>query len=81
MSRTLDTLLRPSLLAMAIALSAPLASTPLIAAEQASSMHQIIDIRLPSGERGKVTTASREDANELSRLLRRLGDDAKRSVV
>ena len=41
----------------------------------------IIDIRLPSGERGKVTTASREDANELSRLLRRLGDDAKRSVV
>ena len=52
-----------------------------LAAEQASSMHQIIDIRLPSGERGKVTTASREDANELSRLLRRLGDDAKRSVV
>ena len=38
MSRTLDTLLRPSLLAMAIALSAPLASTPLIAAEQASSV-------------------------------------------
>ena len=34
MSRTLDTLLRPSLLAMAIALSAPLASSPLIAAEQ-----------------------------------------------
>lgn len=38
MSRTLDTLLRPSLLAMAIALSAPLASSPLIAAEQASSV-------------------------------------------
>lgn len=38
MSRTLDTLLRPSLLAMAIALSAPLASTALIAAEQASSV-------------------------------------------
>ena len=38
MSRSLDTLLRPSLLAMAIALSAPLASTSLIAAEQASSV-------------------------------------------
>ncbi|SDV10892.1 TonB-dependent siderophore receptor [Pseudomonas mucidolens] len=38
MSRTLDTLLRPSLLAVAIALSAPLASTQLIAAEQASSV-------------------------------------------
>ena len=38
MSRTLDTLLRPSLLAVAIALSAPLASTALIAAEQASSV-------------------------------------------
>ncbi|TVT92942.1 TonB-dependent siderophore receptor [Pseudomonas sp. RGB] len=38
MSRTLDTLLRPSLLAVAIALSAPLASTTLIAAEQASSV-------------------------------------------
>ena len=38
MSRTLETLLRPSLLAVAIALSAPLASTPLIAAEQASSV-------------------------------------------
>lgn len=38
MSRTLDTLLRPSLLAVAIALSAPLASSPLIAAEQASSV-------------------------------------------
>ncbi|AZD51227.1 TonB-dependent siderophore receptor [Pseudomonas chlororaphis] len=35
MSRSLDTLLRPSLLAVAIALCAPLASTPLIAAEQA----------------------------------------------
>ncbi|MGR3889494.1 TonB-dependent siderophore receptor [Pseudomonas sp. 1152_12] len=38
MSRTLETLLRPSLLAVAIALSAPLASTALIAAEQASSV-------------------------------------------
>lgn len=38
MSRTLDTLLRPSLLAVAIALSAPLASTMLIAAEQASNV-------------------------------------------
>ncbi|MGY4660607.1 iron complex outermembrane receptor protein [Pseudomonas chlororaphis] len=38
MSRSLDTLLRPSLLAVAIALCAPLASTPLIAAEQASSV-------------------------------------------
>ncbi|QHG26059.1 TonB-dependent siderophore receptor [Pseudomonas sp. DTU12.1] len=38
MSRMLDTLLRPSLLAVAIALSAPLASTALIAAEQASSV-------------------------------------------
>jgi len=38
MSRTLDTLLRPSLLAVAIALSAPLVSTALIAAEQASSV-------------------------------------------
>lgn len=32
MSRTLDTFLRPSLLAVAIALGAPLASTTLIAA-------------------------------------------------
>ena len=39
MSRSLDTLLRPSLLAFAIALCAPLASTQLIAAEQASSVH------------------------------------------
>lgn len=38
MSRTLDTLLRPSLLAVAIALSAPLASPSLFAAEQASSV-------------------------------------------
>ncbi|CAI8710525.1 iron complex outermembrane recepter protein [Pseudomonas sp. IT-P12] len=38
MSRTLDTLLRPSLLAVAIALCAPLASSQLIAAEQASSV-------------------------------------------
>jgi len=38
MSRSLDTLLRPSLLAVAIALSAPLLSSPLLAAEQASSV-------------------------------------------
>ncbi|MDF3239655.1 TonB-dependent siderophore receptor [Pseudomonas veronii] len=38
MSRTLDTLLRPSLLAVAIALSTPLTSSVLIAAEQASSV-------------------------------------------
>ena len=38
MSRTLDTLLRPSLLALAIALGAPLASPWLNAAEQASSV-------------------------------------------
>jgi len=38
MSRTFDTVLRPSLLAVAIALSAPLASSPLLAAEQASSV-------------------------------------------
>ena len=38
MSRTLDTLLRPSLLALAIALGTPLTSTALAAAEQASSM-------------------------------------------
>lgn len=38
MSRSLDTVLRPRLLAVAIALCAPLASNPLIAAEQASSV-------------------------------------------
>ncbi|VVP25967.1 TonB-dependent siderophore receptor [Pseudomonas fluorescens] len=38
MSRSLDTLLRPSLLAVAIALSSPLVSSQLIAAEQASSV-------------------------------------------
>ncbi|KAA0978415.1 TonB-dependent siderophore receptor [Pseudomonas sp. ANT_H12B] len=38
MSRSLDTLLRPSLLAVAIALCAPLASSQLVAAEQASSV-------------------------------------------
>lgn len=38
MSRSLDTLLRPSLLAVAIALCAPLASSQLMAAEQASSV-------------------------------------------
>ncbi len=37
MSRTLQTLLRPSLLAVAVALAAPLASTQLMAASQASS--------------------------------------------
>ncbi|MDR8367384.1 TonB-dependent siderophore receptor [Pseudomonas sp. JL3] len=38
MSRSLDTVFRPRLLAVAIALCAPLASNPLIAAEQASSV-------------------------------------------
>ncbi|WP_426205674.1 TonB-dependent siderophore receptor [Pseudomonas sp. TWP3-1] len=38
MSRSLDTLLRPSLLAVAIAFSTPLVSSQLIAAEQASSV-------------------------------------------
>jgi iron complex outermembrane receptor protein len=38
MSRTLNTLMRPSLLALAIALTVPLANTPLMAAEQASSV-------------------------------------------
>ncbi|MBK5353769.1 TonB-dependent siderophore receptor [Pseudomonas sp. TH41] len=38
MSRSLDTLLRPSLLAVAIACCTPLASTQLIAAEQASTV-------------------------------------------
>ncbi|MET0848458.1 MAG: TonB-dependent siderophore receptor [Pseudomonas sp.] len=38
MSRSLDTLLRPGLLALAIALCSPLASSQLIAAEQASSV-------------------------------------------
>jgi iron complex outermembrane receptor protein len=38
MSRSLDTVLRPSLLAIAIALCAPLASSQLMAAEQASSV-------------------------------------------
>ncbi|MGX1182415.1 iron complex outermembrane receptor protein [Pseudomonas sp. F-14 TE3623] len=38
MPRSLDTVLRPRLLAVAIALCAPLASGPLIAAEQASSV-------------------------------------------
>ena len=46
MSRTLDTFLRPSLLAVAIALGAPLASTTLIAAEQASSARSY---NLPAG--------------------------------
>ncbi|WP_434571344.1 TonB-dependent siderophore receptor [Pseudomonas sp. Z3-8] len=38
MSRPLDTLLRPSLLAVAIAFATPLASGPLLAAEQASNV-------------------------------------------
>ena len=38
MSRSLDTVLRPRLLAVAIALCVPLTSGPLIAAEQASSV-------------------------------------------
>ena len=38
MSRSLDTVLRPSLLAIAIALCAPLASSQLMAAEQVSSV-------------------------------------------
>jgi len=46
MSRTLETLLRPSLLAVAIALTTPLASTHLIAAEQASSVRAY---NLPAG--------------------------------
>ena len=46
MSRTLDTFLRPSLLAVAIAFSAPLTSTLLIAAEQASSAR---NYNLPAG--------------------------------
>ena len=46
MSRTLDTLLRPSLLAIAIALSAPLASTALMAAEQSSTARSY---SLPAG--------------------------------
>lgn len=46
MSRTLDTFLRPSLLAVAIALSAPLTSTLLIAAEQTSTARSY---NLPAG--------------------------------
>ena len=46
MSRTLDTFLRPSLLAVAIALSAPLASTSLMAAEHSSSARSY---NLPAG--------------------------------
>ena len=46
MSRTLDTFLRPSLLAVAIALSAPLASTSLIAAEQSATARSY---NLPAG--------------------------------
>ena len=46
MSRTLDTFLRPSLLAVAIALSAPLTSTSLMAAEHSSSARSY---NLPAG--------------------------------
>ncbi|WP_019409804.1 TonB-dependent siderophore receptor [Pseudomonas psychrophila] len=46
MSRTLHTFLRPSLLAVAIALSAPLASTSLMAAEHSSSARSY---NLPAG--------------------------------
>jgi len=46
MSRTLHTLMRPSLLALAIALTVPLTSTQLIAAEQASSVRAY---NLPAG--------------------------------
>ncbi|KPA87414.1 TonB-dependent siderophore receptor [Pseudomonas asplenii] len=51
MSRTLDTLLRPSLLAAAIALGTPLLSPTLIAAEQASSVRAY---NLPAGPLGAV---------------------------
>ncbi|WP_166366302.1 TonB-dependent siderophore receptor [Pseudomonas akapageensis] len=46
MSRPFETLLRPSLMAMAIALAVPLASSPLIAAEAASSVRSY---DLPAG--------------------------------
>ncbi len=51
MSRTFDTLLRPSLLAVAIALGAPLLSPTLLAAEQASSVRSY---NLPAGPLGAV---------------------------
>ncbi|NWD72345.1 TonB-dependent siderophore receptor [Pseudomonas gingeri] len=51
MSRSLDTLLRPSLLAVAIALSAPLLSPMLMAAEQASNVHAY---NLPAGPLGST---------------------------
>ena len=46
MSRTLDTLLRPSLLAIAIALSAPLTSPALMAAELSATARSY---NLPAG--------------------------------
>ncbi|MQU35539.1 hypothetical protein, partial [Pseudomonas helleri] len=46
MSRTFDTFLRPSLLTLAIALGAPLASTALIAAEQNTTSRSY---NLPAG--------------------------------
>ncbi len=51
MSRSLDTLLRPSLLAVAITLGAPLLSPTLMAAEQASSVHAY---NLPAGPLGST---------------------------
>jgi len=51
MSRPLDTLLRPSLLAVAIAFGAPLLSPTLMAAEQASSVHAY---NLPAGPLGST---------------------------
>ncbi len=60
MSRTFDTLLRPSpllrpsLLAVAIALGAPLLSPTLLAAEQASSVRSY---NLPAGPLGAVLRA------------------------
>ena len=51
MSRSLETLLRPSLLAVAIALGTPLLSPTLMAAEQASSVHAY---NLPAGPLGST---------------------------
>ncbi|WP_248795287.1 TonB-dependent siderophore receptor [Pseudomonas sp. MWU13-2105] len=51
MSRSLDTLLRPSLLAVAIALGSPLLSPTLVAAEEAASVHAY---NLPAGPLGST---------------------------
>lgn len=56
MSRTFDTLLRPSLLAVAIALGAPLLSPTLLAAEQAAS--SVRSYNLPAGPLGAVLSRS-----------------------